>query len=71
MPNPAVIIHIILITLFLIVVAMLFQALFFLARDKGESKRTVKALTWRIGLSVLLFVLILVLWAAGLLKPAA
>lgn len=65
------IVHIVLIVLFLIVVATLFQALFFLARDKGESKRTVKALTWRIGLSVLLFVLILVLWAAGLLKPAA
>ena len=65
------IIHIVLVVLFLIVVATLFQALFFLARDKGETKRTVKALTWRIGLSVLLFVLILVLWAAGLLKPAA
>jgi membrane protease YdiL (CAAX protease family) len=65
------IIHIVLIVLFLIVVATLFQALFFLARDKGESKRTMKALTWRIGLSILLLVLILVLWATGLLKPAA
>ena len=65
------IVHIVLIVLFLIVVATLFQALFFLARDKGESKRTVKALSWRIGLSVLLFVLIIVLWAVGLLKPAA
>ena len=65
------IVHIVLIVLFLIVVATLFQALFFLARDKGETKRTVKALTWRIGLSVLLFVLIIVLWAVGLLKPAA
>ena len=67
----ALIVHIVLIVLFLIVVATLFQALFFLARDKGESKRTVKALSWRIGLSVLLFVLIIVLWAVGLLKPAA
>lgn len=65
------VIHIVLIVLFLVVVATLFQALFFLARDKGESKRTVKALSWRIGLSVLLFVLIIVLWAVGLLKPAA
>ena len=65
------IVHIVLIVLFLVVVATLFQALFFLARDKGESKRTVKALSWRIGLSVLLFVLIIVLWAVGLLKPAA
>lgn len=66
-----VIIHVVLIVLFLIVVATLFQALFFLARDRGESKRTVKALTLRISLSVLLFVLILVLWAVGLLKPVA
>ncbi len=65
------IIHVVLIVLFLIVVATLFQALFFLARDRGESKRTVKALTLRISLSVLLFVLILVLWAVGLLKPVA
>ncbi len=64
------IIHIVLVVLFLIVVGFLFQALFFLARDHGESKRTVKALSWRIGLSVLLFVLVLVLWAVGLLKPA-
>ena len=67
----ALIVHIVLIVLFLVVVATLFQALFFLARDKGESKRTVKALSWRIGLSVLLFVLIIILWAVGLLKPAA
>ncbi len=67
----ALIVHIVLIVLFLVVVATLFQALFFLARDKGESNRTVKALSWRIGLSVLLFVLIIILWAVGLLKPAA
>ncbi|MGH8426906.1 MAG: twin transmembrane helix small protein [Gammaproteobacteria bacterium] len=65
------VIQIILIVLFLLVVASLFQALFFLARDRGESKRTVKALTVRISLSVLLFVLILVLWAAGVLKPVS
>lgn len=65
------IIHVVLIVLFLVVVATLFQALFFLARDRGESKRTVRALTIRIGLSILLFVLVLVLWAVGLLKPVA
>lgn len=64
------IIHVILVVLFLIVVGFLFQALFFLARDRGQSKRTLKALSWRIGLSVLLFVLVLVLWKVGLLKPA-
>lgn len=63
------VIQIVLVVLFLAVVASLLQALFFLVRDRGQSKRTVKALTVRIALSVLLFVLVLVLWAVGLLKP--
>jgi heme/copper-type cytochrome/quinol oxidase subunit 4 len=67
--HASVVIQIVLIVLFLAVVGSLFQALFFLIRDRGESKRTVKALTVRITLSVLLFVLVLVLWAVGLLKP--
>jgi hypothetical protein len=65
------IVHIVLIVLFLIVVGTLIQALFYLASDRGESKRTVKALSWRIGLSMLLLVLIFALWAAGLLHPNA
>lgn len=65
------IVHVVLIILFLLVVASLFQALFYLARDRGEKTRTVKALTVRISLSVLLFVLVLVLWKLGLLKPAS
>lgn len=39
----------------LLILASLGQALFFLVRDKGRSDRTVRALTWRIGLSLLLF----------------
>ena len=40
------------------------SALYQLARDTGDSKRMLRALTWRIGLSVLLFVLLLLaLWA--------
>lgn len=65
------IVHIVLIVLFLIVVGALFQALFYLVHDRGDSKRTVKALTIRIALSVFLFVLLLVLWAAGVLKPGS
>ncbi len=65
------IVHIVLVVLFLIVVGSLAQALFYLARDRGESKRTVKALSWRVGLSMLLLVLIFVLWAVGLLHPNA
>jgi hypothetical protein len=52
----------ILIIVFLItIIYSLASALFFLVRDHGESDRTVKRLTWRIGLSLILF---LFLWGA-------
>lgn len=41
-------------TLFVIIGSLL-SALFFLVNDKGSSDRTVKALTVRIGLSIILF----------------
>lgn len=50
------------ILLFLIlfaILASLGQALYFLARDRGRSERTARALTWRIGLSLLLFLLLM------------
>ena len=39
--------------------ASLFSALFFLFRDRSGSTRTVKALTYRISLSIGLFVLLI------------
>lgn len=45
------------------------SALCYLVRDKGESTRVVKALTWRIGLSIVLFILLMVAFALGWLKP--
>ena len=45
------------------------SSLFFLVIDKGEGDRTVKRLTWRIGLSLALFLL---LWGAheiGWIEP--
>lgn len=39
----------------LVILGSLGQALFFLVRDRGQGERTVRALTWRIGLSLLLF----------------
>jgi hypothetical protein len=40
-----------------------------MVRDQGRSTRTVKALTWRIGLSLALFLLLLAGYYFGLLKP--
>lgn len=44
----------------LIILGSLFSALFFLFNDKGGSDRTVKALTVRIGLSITLFILLII-----------
>ena len=51
------------------IVASLGSGLFHLVRDKGQSKRMVNALTLRIALSVLLFVLLIVAWRSGLIAP--
>jgi hypothetical protein len=40
-----------------------------LAGGKGDSGKMLKALTWRIGLSVALFVTLLVAWKAGIIQP--
>lgn len=41
------------------IVGSLFSALFFMFRDKGDSKRMLKALTLRVALSVTLFLLLM------------
>lgn len=45
--------------------------LFYLVRDRGTTERTVRSLTWRTALSVLLFVLVLLGAAVGLFGPHA
>jgi hypothetical protein len=60
---------IIIILFLLIIIGSLFSGLFYLVRDKGTSERTVRALTVRISLSVLLFVLLMIGYATGLLQP--
>jgi DUF2909 family protein len=54
--------------LFLIaIVASLGSALFFLVNDQGKSKRTVKALAVRVGLSLTLFLLLMAGYYFGLI----
>jgi hypothetical protein len=60
----------IIVVLFLIfIIGSLFSGLFYLVKDKGASERTVKALTLRISLSVILFILLMIGYATGLLQP--
>ncbi len=59
----------VIVILLLVVVVSLFAAMVFLVRDSGDSKRTVRALTVRITLSLLLFGLLFVGYFTGALRP--
>ena len=51
------------------ILVSLAAGLLFLIRDKGRTERTARALTWRIGLSVSLFALIMLGVFTGHIKP--
>lgn len=59
--------RIIVILFLLAILASLGSALTFLLRDHGKGPRTVKALTLRVGLSIGLFLLLMVGFATGLI----
>lgn len=60
---------ILVVVILLIILGSLASGLVHLIRDKGQGKRTVKALTWRISLSLGLFLLLMLGYATGLLQP--
>ena len=53
----------------ILIIGSLGLALHYLFKDGGGSPRTVKALTLRIGLSIALFLLLLLGYQAGILHP--
>ncbi|MGB5278043.1 MAG: twin transmembrane helix small protein [Gammaproteobacteria bacterium] len=59
----------IIVVLLLVVVFSLGQALYYLIKDESNSDRMLKSLTWRIGLSVFIFILLLIGQAVGLIQP--
>jgi hypothetical protein len=65
----SVIFKIIIIGLLLFVIFSLGQALTYMVKDEGKSDRMVNALTKRIGISVLIFILLLIGQAVGLIQP--
>ena len=54
---------------FILIIGSLASALFYLMRDKGQSNRTVHALALRVGLSIVLFALILIAYKLGWIAP--
>lgn len=51
------------------IVFSLGSALFHLVHDRTGSKKMVRALTIRVGLSVALFLLLFLAWSMGLIQP--
>lgn len=52
-----------------LVVSSLFTALYSMIKDRGQSDRTVKMLTMRIGLSIGLLIFILIGYQLGWINP--
>ncbi len=57
------------IAILVVILISLGSGLFYMLKDRGKSDRTLKALSWRIGLSVTLFLLLMLMYATGFIKP--
>jgi len=62
-------VKIVIVAVLLGIIASLGMALFYMVKDGGSGTRTARALTLRIGVSIGLFVLLLVLSATGVITP--
>jgi len=51
------------------ILGSLASGLIFLIKDNGQTTRTAKALTWRIGLSVFLFLVLMLGIYTGIIQP--
>lgn len=61
--------RILVIAVFIGILVSLGSALYQLTRSGGDSKKMVRALAIRVGLSVALFLLLMIAWYAGLIAP--
>ncbi len=60
----------ILIVIFLVLILYnLAAGLYYMITDKGQTKRTVNALTWRVGLSAALIVFVIIAIWSGIITP--
>ena len=67
MHDTPILIKVIIVLMLVFIVVSLFSALFYLGKDRGTNNRTVKALTLRIGLSILLFIMLILGYYTGLI----
>ncbi len=58
---------IVIIAMLVLILTSLFSALFYMFKDKGRGDRTAKALTIRISLSIVLFLLLMLGYYTGLI----
>lgn len=61
--------RLIIILVLVAILASLFSGMYFMVKDSSRSTRNVKALSIRIGLSLLLFILLIIAYLTGLIKP--
>lgn len=57
------------VVMLLLIFTSLFSALIMLFRSSGQGTGTAKALTWRIGLSIALFVILMAGFYFGIIPP--
>jgi len=63
--------HLIIILVLIAILGSLFSGMYFMLKDRGRSTRNIKALSIRIGLSLLLFALLIVAYLTGIIHPNA
>jgi branched-subunit amino acid transport protein AzlD len=60
----------VIIIILLVVLYTLGSSFFFMVKDKGEGDRMLKRLTWRIGLSLFLLLVLYVMFLLGWIEPS-
>jgi hypothetical protein len=62
-------VKLLIVAIFALIVWSFGSAAWYLTRSGGDSRKFARALTWRVALSVGLFILLYVLYRNGLIKP--
>jgi len=68
-PRADAVFKILLVLMLVLIIWNLTAGFMFLARDRGTTTRTVHALSWRIGLSIVLVLLLMAGFATGVIRP--